>query len=188
MEASQRFLDPDARRLAYSGVRILVQRIFLSARGWAVAAVLAVVFVVVHAGAQDGYAPHFVSLRHDTVNVRTGPGTQYPVDWVFKRAGLPVEAIAEFEEWVRVRDYEGAEGWIHRRLLSPDRWAVITGTLRTVRRRPTDDSSPVLFAEPGVQGHLLACADGWCEIEIRERRGWVQRDILWGVYPDEEFD
>lgn len=140
------------------------------------------------ASAQPTYAPHFVSLRHDTVNVRTGPGTQYPVDWVFKRARLPVEAIAEFEQWIRVRDYEGEEGWVHRRLLSPDRWAVVTGSLRTVRQRPSEDSPPVLFAEPGVQGRLLACRDNWCQIEIRARRGWLPRDLLWGVYPHEEFE
>ena len=138
--------------------------------------------------AQNDYRPHFVSLRHSTVNVRTGPGTRYPIEWVYRRAGLPVEAIAEYEEWIRVRDYEGAEGWVHRRLLSSDRWAVITGSLRTVRREPHDDSNPVLFAEPGVQGHLLACRDSWCEVEIGTRRGWVRREVLWGVYPGENFD
>ena len=140
------------------------------------------------ASAQVTYAPHFVSLRHDTVNVRAGPGTRYPVEWVFKRAGLPVEAIAEFEQWIRVRDYEGAEGWIHRRLLSPDRWGVVTGSLRTVRQRPREDSPPVMFAEPGVQGRLLSCYKEWCQIEVRGRRGWLLRDLLWGVYPDEEFE
>ncbi len=145
-------------------------------------------FDYAEASAQEGYRTHFVSLRHNTVNVRTGPGTRYPIEWVYKRAGLPVEAIAEFEEWIKVRDYEGAEGWIHRRLLSSDRWAVITGALRTVRREPRDDSAAVLFAEPGVQGHLLACREAWCQLEIGPRRGWVRRDVLWGVYPRETFD
>jgi SH3-like domain-containing protein len=189
LDTHQRFLDRGAPRLAYSGVRISRQRFWSIARAGVLAlGVAAGTLVPERAVAQRDYMPHFVSLRHNTVNVRTGPGTQYPVEWVFKRAGLPVEAIAEFEQWIRVRDYEGAEGWVHRRLLSPDRWAVITGSLRTVRRRPSDDSPPVLFAEPGVQGHLLRCADGWCEIEIGDRRGWVRRDILWGVYPDEEFE
>jgi len=140
------------------------------------------------AAAQTEYAPHFVSLRHDTVNLRTGPGTRYPVDWVFKRARLPVEAIAEFEQWVRVRDHEGDEGWVHRRLLSQERWAVVTGTMRTVRQRPAVDAAPVLFAEPGVLGRLLACRQDWCEVEIRARRGWLPRSYLWGVYPQEEFE
>jgi SH3-like domain-containing protein len=149
----------------------------------------AVLWAFGSSSAQVTYAPHFVSLRDDTVNVRVGPGTHYPVEWVFKRAGLPVEAIAEFEQWIRVRDYEGAEGWIHRRLLSPDRWGVVTGPYsRTVRQRPRKDSPAVLFAEPGVQGRLLSCREEWCEIEVRGRRGWLPRGLLWGVYPDEEFE
>jgi SH3-like domain-containing protein len=148
----------------------------------------AVLWAFGSSSAQVTYAPHFVSLRDDTVNMRVGPGTHYPVEWVFKRAGLPVEAIAEFEQWIRVRDYEGAEGWIHRRLLSPDRWGVVTGSLRTVRQRPREDSPPVLFAEPGVQGRLLSCRGEWCEIEVRGRSGWLPRELLWGVYPDEEFE
>jgi SH3-like domain-containing protein len=148
----------------------------------------AVLWAFGSSSAQVTYAPHFVSLRDDTVNVRVGPGTHYPVEWVFKRAGLPVEAIAEFEQWIRVRDYEGAEGWIHRRLLSPDRWGVVTGPYsRTVRQRPRKNSPVVLFAEPGVQGRLLSCREEWCEIEVRGRRGWLPRGLLWGVYPDEEF-
>lgn len=138
--------------------------------------------------AQDDYQAHFVSLRHNTVNVRTGPGTRYPIEWVYKRARLPLEAIAEFEQWIKIRDYEGAEGWIHRRLLSSERWAVVTGSLRTVRREPRDDGAPVLYAEPGVQGHLLACRNAWCEIEIGSKAGWIRQEVLYGVYPGEVFD
>ena len=153
-----------------------------------VVAVALTVFLATESAAQGDYRTHFVSLRHNTVNVRTGPGTRYPIEWVYKRAGLPVEAVAEFDQWIKIRDYEGAEGWVHRRLLSSDRWAVITGALRTVRREPREDAAPVLFAEPGVQGHLLACREAWCQLEIGPRRGWVRREVLWGVYPNETFD
>ncbi|MSO64989.1 MAG: hypothetical protein EXQ85_04190 [Alphaproteobacteria bacterium] len=138
--------------------------------------------------AERNFKPHFVSLRHATVNVRAGPGTRYPIAWVYKRAGLPVEALAEFDNWYRVRDIEGDEGWIHRRLLSSDRTTLIAGATRTVRNQPRDDASPVLFAEMGVVARLLACKGEWCRINVHGRKGWLPRDQLWGAYPREDFD
>ena len=62
--------------------------------------------------------PRFVTLRADEVNLRTGPGEQYPIEWIYVRAGLPVEIIAEFGNWRRIRDFEGIEGWVFHSLLS----------------------------------------------------------------------
>ncbi|HKH69397.1 MAG TPA: SH3 domain-containing protein, partial [Reyranella sp.] len=61
--------------------------------------------------------PRFASLRSDEVNVRTGPGPRYPIDWVFKRKAMPVEIVAEFENWRKIRDWQGASGWVHQSLL-----------------------------------------------------------------------
>src|SRR5271155_4721533 len=70
--------------------------------------------------------PRYVSLKSDHVNVRAGPTKDNDVAWVFTRSGLPVEITAEFENWRRVRDSEGAEGWVYHSLLSGRRTAVIT--------------------------------------------------------------
>src|SRR5437660_12925684 len=69
--------------------------------------------------------PRFASLRSDEVNVRTGPGTRYPVDWVFKRKGMPVEIVAEYENWRKIRDWQGASGWVHQSLLTGKRGFII---------------------------------------------------------------
>ena len=69
--------------------------------------------------------PRFVSLKSDRVNLRQGPGTEYPTAWVFRRAGLPVEVIKEFESWRQVRDAEGTTGWVLGSMLSGRRTAVI---------------------------------------------------------------
>lgn len=142
------------------------------------------------AGRADGaFVPHFVSLRHETVNVRAGPGTRYPITWVFKRQHLPVEALAEFDSWYKVRYADGDQGWIHRRLLSSSRTAIIMGKApQSLYREPDPSSNLVLVAESGVQGQLLACKGAWCRLEIERLKGWVPREVLWGVYPHEEFD
>jgi SH3-like domain-containing protein len=129
--------------------------------------------------------PRFVSLGADQVNVRFGPGKQYPINWVFARHGLPVEIIAEFDTWRKIRDYDGEEGWIHSSLLSSRRTIMVTGEVRDVRRTPSTSARVVLRAEPGVIGSLFDCEETWCRVEIEGRRGWLQRSEFWGTRPGE---
>ena len=137
---------------------------------------------------QDLQVPRFVSLRADEVNVRAGPGTTYPIRWVFVREGLPVEITAEFENWRRIRDSDGAEGWIHQSLLSGTRTAIVTGGIRTLWRTPEPGAVRVLRAEAGVVGRLIECEDAWCRLEIEGRRGWLPRDEIWGTHPGERMN
>jgi SH3-like domain-containing protein len=129
--------------------------------------------------------PRFVSLAADRVNVRFGPGKQYPINWVFARKDLPVEIIAEFDTWRKIRDADGDEGWIHSSLLSSRRTIMVTGQVRELHRTPSPNSRVVLRAEPGVIGRLFDCEENWCRIEIEGRRGWLQRDEFWGTRPGE---
>lgn len=160
-----------------------------------VAAVFLAAIVAVGASAGDGAVgasglklPRFVTLGSDEVNLRTGPGTRYPKSWVFRRAGLPVLITAEHEYWRKVRDVDGAEGWVHRSLLSGRRGGLIVGGIATLRTAPAADAPPLLRAEPGVIGRLDACQVAWCEMEIAGRQGWLPRDAIFGVLPGETFD
>jgi SH3-like domain-containing protein len=133
--------------------------------------------------------PRFVSLGSDRVNARAGPGTRYPIEWVFVRRGLPVEVVAESDLWRRVRDAEGAEGWVHRGLLSGRRTALIRGPqTRELRREPDEKTAPVARAEPGVIGRLHRCRTGWCQMSVGDRKGWIRQTQIWGVYSEEQFD
>lgn len=131
--------------------------------------------------------PRFASLRADEVNVRTGPGPRYPVEWVFVRRNMPVEIIAEFDTWRRIRDWQGTEGWAHKSMLSGRRTVMMQGEVRTLRREPTEDSPAVARAESGVVGSLEACDNGWCQVEINGFEGWLKSNEFWGVYPDERI-
>ena len=129
--------------------------------------------------------PRFVSLKRDKVNVRFGPGKQYPINWVFTQRGIPVEIIAEFDNWRKIRDYEGTEGWINAGLLNSRRTIMVQGAIRDLKRTASATARVLLRAEPGVLGELFYCRESWCHVEIEGRRGWLQRGEFWGTLPDE---
>lgn len=129
--------------------------------------------------------PRFVSLASDRINVRFGPGRQYPINWVYVRAGLPVTVVAEFDTWRKIRDWEGAEGWVHASLLSSRRTVMIRGDRRELKRTPETDARAILRAEPGVIGELLNCEGDWCHVDIAGRRGWLRRSDFWGILENE---
>ena len=132
--------------------------------------------------------PRFVSLKADEVNVRVGPGRQYPLKWTFVVAGVPVEIIAEWDNWRKIRDWEGQEGWVHSAMLSSKRTVIVTGAKRTLYRRADATSPPVVRLRPGIIAAVEDCNDDWCRIEVRNYRGWLKRGDFWGVYPDEIID
>lgn len=141
-------------------------------------------------GADSGLpVPRFVSLAADKVNARTGPGSRYPIAWQYQRRGLPVEVIAEYEYWRRVRDHDGTEVWVHKNLTSGRRFALVDGTVRSLFSKPDQAADVLLTAEPGVQARLRKCPNlAWCQVEIAGTKGWMPRAHLWGLYPHETFD
>src|SRR6478736_2608538 len=134
------------------------------------------------ARAQDRAVPYWASLRVDQVNLRVGPSESYPVDWVYHRAGLPVKVVRLYQGWRRVRDQDGAEGWIVARLLNPERSAVVVGKGLAAMRAEGDGGAALRWKlEPGVVGKLGDCDAGWCEFDVRGRKGWVEQQRLWGA-------
>ena len=129
--------------------------------------------------------PRFVSLRSDQVNLRAGPGENYPIQWVLTHKEMPVEIIKEFEHWRMIHDWQGTEGWVHERMVSGKRTVVVRGGIRALRRQPDLASEVVARAESGVFAHLIECRGVWCRIETADITGWVQRIEIWGVYLDE---
>jgi SH3-like domain-containing protein len=131
--------------------------------------------------------PRFAALRADEVNLRTGPGTRYPIDWVYHRRDLPVEIEREFEVWRLVSDPDGIKGWVHEATLSSRRGMLVVGQQRTLRRSAADTAPPVAYLKPGVVGHILSCekASDWCEVQVTDYKGYLKRDEFWGTLPDE---
>ncbi|MCP1828853.1 SH3-like domain-containing protein [Bradyrhizobium sp. USDA 4518] len=136
--------------------------------------------------------PRYVSLKSDHVNVRAGPTKDNDVAWVYTRSGLPVEITAEFENWRRVRDSEGAEGWVYHSLLSGRRTAVVTmknkDDLASLYDRPDATSAIAARLQAGVVAQVKKCANNWCRVTGSGFDGWIEQQRLWGVYADEKVD
>jgi SH3-like domain-containing protein len=146
-------------------------------------------------GAASGLpVPRFVSLKSDRVNVRGGPNKDHEVVWVYTKAALPVEITAEFDNWRRVRDWDGGEGWVYHSLLSGRR------TIMVAPKAKLNDEAVPLFdraertgkltarLQPGVLGSVKRCTGDWCRIVGDGFDGWIEQDRLWGVYPNEKID
>lgn len=140
---------------------------------------------VARAAEKSDPVPRFVSLRANVVNLRTGPGDRYPVEWVYRRKGLPVEILAQHDQWRQVRDWQGTEGWVHQRLVANLRNVIVKGAQRVLRADADAQSPPVAKLDPGVIAHLLECRGAWCRVEAEDIKGWLKRSEIWGVYPDE---
>ena len=132
--------------------------------------------------------PRFVSLGANEVNLRTGPDRRYPIAWVYKRRGLPVEIIQEYGIWRRIRDVDGVEGWVNRHLLTSARTAYVTAQTRTLYARPEASSAAVWRVEPGVVAKIALCEEDWCQLNIGGRTGWIRRNEIWGAYPRETIN
>jgi SH3-like domain-containing protein len=133
--------------------------------------------------------PRFVSMRAEKANARRGPNLNQRVDWEFVHSGLPLEVTAEYGQWRRVRDADGAGGWVHHSLLSGVRTALVrTDAPVPLRAGPNDTAAVRAVAEPGVVGRLEACAGAWCEIAADGFAGWLPRDAIWGVTTDESIE
>tara|TARA_R110000787_G_scaffold145370_3_gene259167 strand:+ start:527 stop:1024 length:498 start_codon:yes stop_codon:yes gene_type:complete len=132
--------------------------------------------------------PRFASLRASKVHLRTGPGVRYPVEWVYQFRNMPVEILAEFDNWRKIRDWQGSEGWVHRTMLAGKRTALVVGGIQPLRRDPSPDSPLVARAEENVLMDVLECGGDWCRVEAVKTRGWMQRSHFWGVYPTETLN
>jgi SH3-like domain-containing protein len=145
---------------------------------------LALMFLSVPLGAQERAVPYWAALRYEQVNMRVGPSREYPVDWVYKRKGLPMKVVRVREGWRLVRDVAGAQGWVAASQLTPDRGVLITGEgLVDLRSGPSATAALRWRAEPGVVARLVGCRDAWCEIDAEGRKGWVPEARLWGTEP-----
>ena len=136
--------------------------------------------------------PRFVSLKTDRVNVRGGPEKDHDVTFIYTRTGWPVEITAEFENWRRIRDYDGSEGWVYHSLLSGKRMAAVqlksTTDLASLHAKPDEQSLVTARLQSGVLGTVKHCTGAWCRIAGDGFDGWIEQNRLWGVYPDEKVE
>jgi SH3-like domain-containing protein len=147
-------------------------------------------FIVLTIVAGPGFAqstkkpPYWASLDEAEARMRTGPSTEFPVKWVYKRQYLPVKVVAVHEVWRKIEDPDGDQGWMHVRLLSPDRTALVVGSgVGALRDKPEATARIAWRVEPGVVGRVDECVKGWCRFDVSGRSGYIEADRLWGDEP-----
>ena len=135
--------------------------------------------------------PRFVSLRSNLINARSGPGARYPIEWVYMQKGAPVEIVAEFEIWRQIKDWQGSKTWVHKSMLSGHRSVkVITPGENNIYTKADYNSNVIAKVEDEVVGDILKCPEGsaFCQIKFDRISGWVPRQNLYGLYPNEVIE
>lgn len=136
--------------------------------------------------------PRFANLKTDRVNLREGPSKEHATRVVYQKAGLPVEIVAEFETWRRIRDSEGTEGWVlHSLLSSKSRSAIVApwrkGEILALRQEPRASAALAARLEPGVIAGVKSCDGQWCRLAGEGYEGFIEQANVWGVYPGDSL-
>jgi SH3-like domain-containing protein len=153
------------------------------------AAALVLALAVGTAQAQPERAtPYWASISASKAAMRTGPGRNYPMTWIYMRADLPIKVVETYPNWRKVQDPEGETGWMLQTLLSDTRTALVTGDEpRPMREKPAEASKLRYRAEPGVVGRISECGSGWCLLDVGGRRGYIRTEHFWGVDEGEKL-
>lgn len=133
--------------------------------------------------------PYWASIASGEAMMRRGPGRNYPGEWLYVRRDLPIRVVEVYQEWRKIEDPGGTQGWMLSSLLSDTRTAIVRGTGPQPLHERADAASPARFrAEPGVVGRISRCTGGWCRLDVGNRGGFIRADQIWGVNPGETVD
>lgn len=155
---------------------------------WAARIGLAALMLQMGAAAAGEGLPRYASLDRNEVYLREGPTYKHRVLWVYRKKGLPVKIIAQYDVWRRIQDWQGSVGWIHASMLSDARTVIVTGKKQAPIRENPDQSSKILaLAKPGVIAKLEACRADACEVSASGTDGWIDKKNIWGVSASERF-
>ena len=132
------------------------------------------------ATAQAQRPPYWASINRETAIMRRGPSTQMRAMWTYRRIDLPVKVVAVRDEWRQVEDPGGVRGWMHRRLLSGRRTAIVIDDIAAMHVSAGVNSPVAYRAEPGVVGRISECNAGWCLFDVRGQTGYVRAAAVWG--------
>jgi len=153
------------------------------------AVVIALLCAATSASAQDKKPPYWASIASGEAMMRTGPGRNYPGVWLYKRRDLPVRVLQIYPNWRKIEDPDGEQGWMLVTLLSDRRTAIVKpGAVRDIRVKPNAGAAVRYRVEPGVVGRIEECSAQWCQIEIGKRKGFMEREALFGIEPKETID
>lgn len=131
----------------------------------------------------------FVAMRADKVNARSGPNIRYPIEWIYQQQNYPVEIIAEYEQWRKIRDYDGTVTWVRKNLLTNTRYALVTEPgENNIYAKDSINSDIIARVENGVVAKIKRCNQTFCLLNFNnDIEGWMPRNSLYGIKKGEEI-
>ena len=122
----------------------------------------------------------FLSLKKNKVNVRYGPGFEYPIKYIYKKINLPIKQIDKKENFRRIIDLKNNSGWIHVSQLKKVN-SIIPKTDKILFSKPTNFSKPLAKIKKGRVLIIQKCNNNWCKIKTGSFKGWIKIENSWGL-------
>ena len=121
----------------------------------------------------------FLMLKNSKVNVRMGPGFDYPIKFIYKKKYLPLKIIDNKENFRKVIDHKKNDGWIHISQLKKIN-SILVLSDRILFKKPTYNSKPLANIKSGRLFVLEKCKKNWCEVSSQSYSGWITTENVWG--------
>ena len=122
----------------------------------------------------------FLSLKKNKVNVRYGPGFEYPIKFIYNKINLPIKQIDKKENFRRIIDLKNNSGWIHVSQLKKVN-SVIPKKDKILFSKPSNFSKPLAKIEKGRVLLIQSCSENWCKIKTGSFKGWIKVENTWGL-------
>jgi SH3-like domain-containing protein len=130
--------------------------------------------------ASAGRAQQMISVSREEINMRSGPGTRFEAIWTLIR-GYPLRVLARRGHWIKVRDFEGDQGWVFRSLTGRTPYHIVKAQVANLRALPSTRSRILGRLDYGSILRTLGRRAGWVRVRQSDgTRGWVARSLLWG--------
>ena len=124
---------------------------------------------------------YYLLLKNNKVNVRYGPGFDYPIKFIYKKKNLPIRVIDKKENFRRIIDFKNNSGWIHTSQLKKGE-AFILLEDQILFKKPTKYSKPILKIAKGRLLVVKKCKKIWCRVKTKNYTGWIKSEKVWGTF------
>tara|TARA_B100001741_G_scaffold291904_1_gene272387 strand:- start:93 stop:545 length:453 start_codon:yes stop_codon:yes gene_type:complete len=123
---------------------------------------------------------YFLSLKNNKVNVRYGPGFDYPIKFIYKKKFLPIKVIDKKENFRRIIDHKKNSGWIHISQLRKSNSLIVLED-KIIFNKNSKFSKPLFKLQKGRLVILKKCLSNWCKIKTDNYIGWIETKNSWGI-------
>lgn len=139
------------------------------------------VALLLSVSASTAAAAGMVSIGTPQANMRDGPGTRHEILYELARY-YPLKVLARQGNWLKVRDFEGDVGWVHRKLTRTSPTLIVKQDRANVRSGPSTRYRIVTRLGYGEVMQQLGRQGRWVKVRLPQhsRTGWIARSLLWG--------